>query len=382
MSLRSGAVMTKREDFSLDWPHGWTTRDGWEVRVLCTDRRDVWAIVGLIGPDEKSIISEWLKDGCWSKGQYPHPHDLINAPAPKRRVKGWIGGAVDTRADAISNAQFFWTEEHEDAEIRRMNGEIEALKRRATELMLESQLRVFNTRPTEDALRAENERLQALCDRLEMEAKCHAGEARAANATVAEVYQICSGETGEPGNWHGAEPVRQVVGSLRAELDDAKDRIEELERDGEVLSNEFEGELWVTCRQLLEDMGFDWNRDQGDGVTTQHFYDWVSEEFRDAKARETRLTTERDALRAEVERLTAELNTVNRLATDRAYLASAYRNMLGPKGREVADMWDSKGVTRTHVDWAPGAAKMTGEDRAEVLLGIEAALAQPKGDGG
>lgn len=43
------------------------------------------------------------------------------------------------------------------------------------------------------------------------------GEARAANATIAEIYQLCSGATGEPGNWHGAEPVRRKLAELTRE---------------------------------------------------------------------------------------------------------------------------------------------------------------------
>lgn len=62
--------------------------------------------------------------------------------------------------------------------------------------------------------------------RLKLEAQCHAQEARAANATVHEIYQVISGATGEPGNWNGAEPVKAYVakaheriGILEHELD-------------------------------------------------------------------------------------------------------------------------------------------------------------------
>jgi hypothetical protein len=50
-----------------------------------------------------------------------------------------------------------------------------------------------------------------LIDRLRLEAQIHAQEARTANATIAEIYQLCSGGKGEPGNWNGAEPVRALV---------------------------------------------------------------------------------------------------------------------------------------------------------------------------
>ncbi len=51
---------------------------------------------------------------------------------------------------------------------------------------------------------------RTLSERLKMEAICHAGEARGANATINEINQICSGATGEKANWHGAEPVREL----------------------------------------------------------------------------------------------------------------------------------------------------------------------------
>ncbi|MES2634081.1 MAG: hypothetical protein V4669_13990 [Pseudomonadota bacterium] len=59
--------------------------------------------------------------------------------------------------------------------------------------------------------------LIALTDRLKLEAQIHAQEARAANATIADIYQCVTGSTGEPGNWNGAEPVRQRIAELEAE---------------------------------------------------------------------------------------------------------------------------------------------------------------------
>jgi hypothetical protein len=46
-------------------------------------------------------------------------------------------------------------------------------------------------------------------------------EARGANHTIGQIYQLCTGAKGEPGNWNGAEPVRALVAerdALRAEL--------------------------------------------------------------------------------------------------------------------------------------------------------------------
>jgi len=73
--------------------------------------------------------------------------------------------------------------------------------------------------------------LADLVARLKLEAQGHAQEARTANATIAEIYQVCTGSTGEPGNWNGAEPVRQLA-EQRAELLEAlRGLYDELERD-------------------------------------------------------------------------------------------------------------------------------------------------------
>jgi len=59
--------------------------------------------------------------------------------------------------------------------------------------------------------RAEIERLTSLVDRLKLEAQVHAQEARTANATIYEIYQLVTGGKGEPGNWNGARPVAALV---------------------------------------------------------------------------------------------------------------------------------------------------------------------------
>lgn len=57
------------------------------------------------------------------------------------------------------------------------------------------------------------------CDALKLQAQSHAMEARTANATIAEIYQLCTGATGEPGNWNGAEPVRAALAGLRRDAE-------------------------------------------------------------------------------------------------------------------------------------------------------------------
>jgi hypothetical protein len=65
-----------------------------------------------------------------------------------------------------------------------------------------------------ERIRAEQ---QDLIDRLRLEAQSHAQEARAQRATVHEIYRLVTGGTGEPGDWNGAEPVRQAFERIRQE---------------------------------------------------------------------------------------------------------------------------------------------------------------------
>lgn len=60
--------------------------------------------------------------------------------------------------------------------------------------------------------------LKGLAERLKKEAQIHAQEARTANSTIAEIYRCVSGGTGEPGNWNGAKPVRELLDDQRARL--------------------------------------------------------------------------------------------------------------------------------------------------------------------
>ena len=77
--------------------------------------------------------------------------------------------------------------------------------------------------------------LEALSDRLLLEAQGHAQEARTANATIAEIYQVVSGGEGEPGNWHGASPVRTRIAAFDAEIAEKDARIAALEEEAERL---------------------------------------------------------------------------------------------------------------------------------------------------
>lgn len=94
--------------------------------------------------------------------------------------------------------------------------------------------------------------LLAQIEHLKQEAQIHAQEARTANATIAEIYQVCSGGTGEPGNWNGAEPVRARIAELESQLaETAKDaallHVVSTEYGPWVKSNLHEGETY--CRR-------------------------------------------------------------------------------------------------------------------------------------
>lgn len=79
------------------------------------------------------------------------------------------------------------------------------------------------------------------------------------------------------------------------------------------------------------------------------------------------------ALVGMIRELQAENAKLARQSTDRLYMLTAYRQMLGPTGLKVAAMWDDKNVSRVHFDWGPEAHKLTGEERAQVILDMEAA---------
>lgn len=51
------------------------TRDGRSVRILCTDRKGDYPIVGLVGSSSEEVYS-WFANGLWSNNHTSH--DLIN----------------------------------------------------------------------------------------------------------------------------------------------------------------------------------------------------------------------------------------------------------------------------------------------------------------
>jgi hypothetical protein len=70
--------------------------------------------------------------------------------------------------------------------------------------------------------------LQSLNARFAQESRIHAQEARTANSTIAEIYQCVTGSTGEPGNWHGADPVRKHITELEMVIQSLRERLQEV----------------------------------------------------------------------------------------------------------------------------------------------------------
>lgn len=73
-------------NFSIDWPHGHTTRDGRPARIICTDRKGDFPIVALIdnGVGHESILA-FRDNGKVSSSN--HRSDLINK---KPVLRAWV----------------------------------------------------------------------------------------------------------------------------------------------------------------------------------------------------------------------------------------------------------------------------------------------------
>ena len=98
----------------------------------------------------------------------------------------------------------------------------EAQRTKYDELMGDPEFRDLFIKEMDADHAAEVARLEALVSTLRQEVQIHAQEARSQKATVHEIYQIVTGGTGEPGDWHGAEPVREYVKRLRDALESAR----------------------------------------------------------------------------------------------------------------------------------------------------------------
>lgn len=71
--------------------------------------------------------------------------------------------------------------------------------------------------------------------------------------------------------------VTDHIDAQAAKLEEQAERIEELEAACEVVSNEFEGELWQSCRRLLQETYFDFSGTCGDGIQAADFESHMKE---------------------------------------------------------------------------------------------------------
>jgi hypothetical protein len=65
--------------------------------------------------------------------------------------------------------------------------------------------------------------------------------------------------------------------TAEARIEEQDERIEELEAACEVVSSEFEGDLWVVCRRLLTKTYFDFSASTADGVYADDFEGHMNE---------------------------------------------------------------------------------------------------------
>jgi len=57
---------------------------------------------------------------------------------------------------------------------------------------------------------------RALYEHCKQQAQIWKQEARGANHTIGQIYQLVTGNKGEPGNWNGAEPIKALIAERNA----------------------------------------------------------------------------------------------------------------------------------------------------------------------
>lgn len=93
-------------EFTLDWPHGHMTRDGYEVEMFC-ERNGV-----LCGRKKVSGV-EWMAIDRRSNGRMydltKHPGDIINRPAPKPKPFEYVGWGI------VNDQSTFYAKDNEES---------------------------------------------------------------------------------------------------------------------------------------------------------------------------------------------------------------------------------------------------------------------------
>lgn len=95
------------------------------------------------------------------------------------------------------------------------------------------------------------------------------------------------------------------VERLKGLLDDALDRVEDLEREAETVSAEFEKDCWIAVRSFLTKVGF---KDFSDGITAQDACDIILESIEGVDKRAEAAESLSASLAERVKELEAKLN--------------------------------------------------------------------------
>jgi Asp-tRNA(Asn)/Glu-tRNA(Gln) amidotransferase C subunit len=105
-----------------------------------------------------------------------------------------------------------------------------------------------------EAIAAEMRGMRERADNLLLQAQTHAQEARTANATIAEIYQACSGATSEPGNWDGAKPVISLLAASQARERQLRGHFNDIiEACNDCIMDH--GDIVSSCREIAEAAG-------------------------------------------------------------------------------------------------------------------------------
>ena len=118
----------------------------------------------------------------------------------------------------------------------------------------------------------------------------------------------------------GVEYTRADV--AQAKIDEKEERIEELEAACEVVSLEFEGDLWTACRKLLTKSHFDFSGSYPDGVQVEEFEGHMNETLSEFDRAESKISELENALAAASGAIAAMRADV---ATGQARIAELHR---------------------------------------------------------
>ena len=137
---------------------------------------------------------------------------MTSIPTRKIEMKT-VQQMLDLKPTTLCPALYKWSIKAA-AMIRTQAAEIEALTK-----MLVISDDTHQTWMKANAPRGWIDDLRIERDALKQQAQIHAMEAKTANSTIYEIYQVVSGGTGEPGNWNGARPVREAFDALKADAE-------------------------------------------------------------------------------------------------------------------------------------------------------------------